>query len=367
MRRTAASWIAIELTPGCTDSFSGKKDEAKKIYESDNLMRLVRFVEANNLHVLFAPPRNKKWRAAGTVESRSSLLLMIQSLIAPSVLSFDTLQFSKEVFGFPDSQRVVYGNAIEQQMFGGFSGREVNMEWVLHSLNFWKYHLMREDEGTLYYAFNALDHSDRPRYWSQQLSNGAATLGQHWKGSYSFVDRDVIRRVRDNTNDAYFQDEFNGESEADAFQDLRLELVSRGEETWPFAFERHLHSLRRPVVKAKTRAQKRSAAAGAEETDDLRPVSFRFNGEGSDSYEDFRASGWLNPLPPPAWRGRLAPHDHDEVFRGGRHWLHGHRSPVGLRGRRAPRRPDHAGPLVVADRRRGPQHVLGPVHSLVRR
>lgn len=62
-----------------------------------------------------------------------------------------------------------------------------------------------------------------------------------------------------------------------------------------------------PVPSIRTRAQKKSSVGGTpEEISNFKPLSFRFNGSGSDSEESFLASGWLNSLPPqqgiPGWQ-----------------------------------------------------------------
>ena len=213
-------------------------------------------------------------------------------------------------FGFPDSQVAVYSTRDQNPIFIGCNGLDVNMEFMLHNLNFWKYHMVRETENTLFYAFDELGDCDRPRWWSSQLQNEPASrknLGKHWKGSYAYVDREDIEDVRCGRGDSLqIQDSFAGEDQAFSFQDMQLAITPEGDDfTWPNCFEKILQSLTLPPAsRAKTRAQKRSATP--EEVASFKPLSFHFEGEGQDVQERFLAAGWLNPLPTqsgiPGWQ-----------------------------------------------------------------
>lgn len=217
-------------------------------------------------------------------------------------------------YSFPDSQLTVYSPASEQPIFGGCHGLDVNVEFVLHNVNFWKYHMVRQVEGTLFDALDELDLFERPRWWSSQPAQGVRALGKRWKGSYAYLDREELDELLHYGHDAendQIQDKFAGEDENFSFQDMKLELVDPNERKvpWPEAFERHLHALTPPAPttptnRAKTRAQKRSATPDC--IIDAKPLSFHFTGSGQDTTEQFFASGWLNPLPPqhgvPGWQ-----------------------------------------------------------------
>ena len=272
-------------------------------YESANLTHLKRFLIANNLlTIIFEPPKVKAGRFSSKRSSDlvkpTPLLLTLQVICAPMLLSFEP-HLVNEHWAFPDSQCAVYSTANIHPMFIGCNDLDVNMEFILHNLNFWKYHMVREVENTLFYAFEELDECDRPRWWSSQLQQGTTRkLGKHWKGSYAYVDREDIDAMRQGDGEyMQIQDLFAGEDHAFTFQDMQLEMTPEGEEiTWPPAFEKILRSLTLPASRAKTRAQKRSATP--EEISSLKPLSFHFEGEGQDVLEQFLAAGWLNPLPP---------------------------------------------------------------------
>lgn len=210
-------------------------------------------------------------------------------------------------YGFPDSQAAVYSTTNTKPLFGGHYGLDVNMEFVLQNINFWKYHMIREVENTLFYAFSELEECDQPRWLSSQLRQGGRRkLGKHWKGSYAYIEREEIEAIRTGKSDSdQIQDYFAGEDNAHEFQDMVLEVMPEGSAVkWPRAFEQVLHSLTPPVATAKTRAQKRSATP--DEVAKFKPLSFQFEGGGQDVAEQFLAAGWLNQLPAqqgiPGWQ-----------------------------------------------------------------
>lgn len=231
------------------------------------------------------------------------LLFTIWVVLAPAMLS---LEFEHlRTFQFPDSQLMAYGTAEKIPIFGGCNGLDINMEWVLHLLNFWKYHMLRAEENTLYHAYKQLEEDEMPRFWDRQLKSGGNVLGKRWKGSYAYVERDEIDDVRNSCGyETPVQDLFNGDADEGQFQDMRLEWIEPDAIAWPPLFEQHLHSLKVPESRAKTRAQHRSATPDA--ILDFKSRNFQFNGEGSDTTEEFCALGWLNALPPqqgiPGWQ-----------------------------------------------------------------
>jgi len=231
------------------------------------------------------------------------LLHTIWVMLAPAMLNLKNQHL--QTYSFPISQSVVYGKAEDHPIFGGCNSLDVNMGWALHHLNFWKYHMVRQEEHTLFDAFSNLAEDEIPRFWNQQLKTGGSKLGKYWKGSYAYVERNVIAEIRDGRGeDGLIQDEFNGEAESGSFQNMHLEWIGEGKAEWPQMFEDHLHSLTPPTNRAKTRAQHRSATP--EGLTGFKSKNFQFSGEGYDATEDFCAQGWLNALPPqqgiPGWQ-----------------------------------------------------------------
>ena len=66
---------------------------------------------------------------------------------------------------------------------------KINTIFLLHIVNFFKYHLTNETEDTLFRAYSQLGNSQKPRAWDGPLQQGRGIpgvkkLGRHWKGSY---------------------------------------------------------------------------------------------------------------------------------------------------------------------------------------
>lgn len=89
------------------------------------------------------------------------------------------------VFGYPQSQLLAYAAAKDEPIFTGFNQGIVNMRWVLHLANFFRYHMLNSDEhSSLFEALNGLSNEQKPRGWAQQPGREPAKLERHWKGTY---------------------------------------------------------------------------------------------------------------------------------------------------------------------------------------
>lgn len=62
--------------------------------------------------------------------------------------------------------------------------RRINIEYVLHIANFFKYHMVRSEEHTLYQDVWMLAEDQKPKIWEEKLEDGTKPLGRYWKGSY---------------------------------------------------------------------------------------------------------------------------------------------------------------------------------------
>ncbi|KAF2745527.1 hypothetical protein M011DRAFT_138892 [Sporormia fimetaria CBS 119925] len=215
-------------------------------------------------------------------------------------LMFHTEAPRYDICYFEDSQRAVYEHWNRAPIFTGDGDLQVNMEWALHCFNFFRHHMVREDVNSLYDAMAALEPGDRPSAWRNQISQGRSIMSRHWKGTYSYLTHEELRRLRRDKegSDEYFVDKNIDEGEN--IQDLTLDFKTKGEFTWPEGFETRLQSLRPTMALRKTRAQYRSSKT--EEP----PAPILVQGQGRDHDDTFFASGWLNPLAPqhgiPGWQ-----------------------------------------------------------------
>lgn len=230
------------------------------------------------------------------------LMQIVQVMCAPMLLRVKK-SLGLVYLGFNESQQVVYNTPEQAPLLKGIHGMGVNMEYVLHNINFWKHHMLRPEEATLYRAFSELSKQDRPRWWSSQLKQGVSNLGKNWKGCYAYISPHDLGFLR--YEDAEALDCFGGEEDGYEFQNLTLNLVHDNKDiVWPETFEEYIPTGMLPTRAPRTRAQKRARGPGSIAAH--RPQNFSFAGDGEDTGEEFMASGWLSALPEqegvPGWQ-----------------------------------------------------------------
>ena len=214
------------------DAFSEKPVDAIT-YESPNLAHLIRFVEELNVLHHYPPipvPRSStrcrcgRGRSTRDTTSHSRIFTTVQIMCMPMLLR-PGKDIGLVTLGFNTSQTIAYGTPEAYPILHGPCNLDVNMDYILHNINFWKHHMLRASENTLYRAFTALPEDKRPRWWDTQLKQGVSHLGKNWKGCYAYIGRDDITYLRQNGEDEVI-DCFGGEEGAYEFQDLTLNLIS---------------------------------------------------------------------------------------------------------------------------------------------
>lgn len=156
------------------------------------------------------------------------------------------LSLDYQTFDFDMSQRMVYQHPDHCPMFLDQNMCSVNINYLLHIMNFFKYHCTRSDEWTLRGIFEALEAHQRPQAWTTQLSQGPSILGSEWLGSYSYLhSRKEIIAIRNNPGDRLFMDTIDSK---DGFQTLTLDFSPPPSISFPDVFERHLQSLPPPAL-----------------------------------------------------------------------------------------------------------------------
>ena len=88
--------------------------------------------------------------------------------------------------GLAYSQFAVYRHPDESPMFNFGDKSQVSISLLLHIANFFKHHMTRKDENTLYDLFSQLEEHEKPKAWKSRLhqGDGAPRPGRHWKGTY---------------------------------------------------------------------------------------------------------------------------------------------------------------------------------------
>ena len=160
----------------CLESFTGE------IYDDEFGRPTCRNLYALKQFVLSSRNFTDVNRLGPRSASLSPQLAALQLMCAHFML--DEKIGTEDVYSFEVSQKAVYESAKVAPIFHGFNDLQVNMEWVLHALNFFRYHMMRECENTLYVPFHDLSGLQKPLAWKTRLQDGSHKLGGDWMGTY---------------------------------------------------------------------------------------------------------------------------------------------------------------------------------------
>ncbi|MCJ1461476.1 hypothetical protein MMC07_000073 [Pseudocyphellaria aurata] len=255
---------------------------------SKNIDRLREFVTKSNLlHKLFCG-RPVQLRMTGLFQA-IQLLLTHWSL---------DLSMKCPTYSFEISQKVVYTHPDVTPIFK-HRVSTVNMTYLLHIVNFFKYHITVPEEKTLHPFFKELAEDQRPRAWDNGIDQGLSRVGTTWKGTYAYMDSRLVRQIRNvRAGSAIFMDGFGIEWGDGAFQSLHLDFDPAHCCPWPRGFEEHLQALPSHLSAAAVHGH-------AVEPRRRGRDYLLFSGTGMDNIP-FHCSGVLHALPPqhdiPGWQ-----------------------------------------------------------------
>ncbi|TAQ86739.1 hypothetical protein B7494_g4941 [Chlorociboria aeruginascens] len=143
-----------------------------------------------------------------TARSEGSLVLIIQLCLTS--LSLDPQSCNTKVSHFDLSQAEVYTCPNDQPIFMGAGKQDLNVRWLLHVVNFFKFHFKAaKGEGILSHAYRDLAPEEVPQPWIGKLKEGTQQLGSHWKGAYAYLDPEDLKSLRDKDGGVY-TDEMDG-------------------------------------------------------------------------------------------------------------------------------------------------------------
>lgn len=109
---------------------------------------------------------------------------------------FEREDIKQDIFAIEQSQRVVYMTTQVAPLYKGPDRSDVNMEWFLHCLNFFRFHMVNAEIASLIDTMADLSPGQKPSAWRGGLKKGAYAMGRHWKGTYSFLDQREIQKLR---------------------------------------------------------------------------------------------------------------------------------------------------------------------------
>lgn len=94
-----------------------------------------------------------------------------------------SLGFRTHSFEF--SQQAVYSTAQKWPLFLDKFSTKVNVEYLLHIVNFFKHHMTGFNEQ-MFDIVSELEEDEKPGPWDRKLFQGPGVkkLGKYWKGAY---------------------------------------------------------------------------------------------------------------------------------------------------------------------------------------
>lgn len=136
------------------------------------------------MEVMFSRAPKATRGSNGPPKPGDELLPLIQLVLSSLSLRFE----HAHCWSFDDSQRMCYMSTTTEPLFKGPHGTDVNLEWALHVINFFRYHALRSEEATLHGPWKELTESDNglglPQLMKQQVNNDEPVIGQQWQGTY---------------------------------------------------------------------------------------------------------------------------------------------------------------------------------------
>lgn len=151
---------------------------------SKNLVQLRRFVQSSNIldNVSY-----------DTFASYGARLMQTLQLVFTH-WQLDT-SIRSDIRGFALSQHTVYTRPDEMFLFIDKKWT-LNLSYLLHVANFFKYHMKSDHEDTLNHLILDLANSEKPAAWDQKLTTGpqVAPLGASWMGSFGSFPQNHARR-----------------------------------------------------------------------------------------------------------------------------------------------------------------------------
>lgn len=154
------------------------------------------------------PPEDTSRMERDEKKGMNPMLAAVKVMCSP--LLFEHENSKHHVFAVELLQRAVYASTNKAPIYEGINLTEVNMEWIMKCLDFFRHHMTNQEVMTLSDAMEDLSALQKPKAWQEPLRNGTFPLSKHWKGTYSFLDPNEQRKLRllpdDDDSDTYYSD-----------------------------------------------------------------------------------------------------------------------------------------------------------------
>ncbi|KAH6719263.1 hypothetical protein BKA61DRAFT_543704 [Leptodontidium sp. MPI-SDFR-AT-0119] len=104
-------------------------------------------------------------------------------------------------------------------VFTGLYKQVVNIRWLLHVVNFFKFHLKSDGEGLLEHEYRILEHDEFPQFWTGHIKGGTQPLARHWKGLTKHQDMDFFFDTADKPPSYVWPENFEAILGSNPFED----------------------------------------------------------------------------------------------------------------------------------------------------
>lgn len=155
------------------------------------------------------PPQDADRLDKGKKKGMNPMLAAVKVMCSPLLFAHE--HSKHHVFAVEMLQRTVYAATNKAPLYEGIHLTEVNMEWVMKCMDFFRHHMMNHEVLSLTDAMEDLTALQKPTAWQEPLRNGPYPLSRGWRGTYSYLNPNEQRKLRlladdDDESEAFFSD-----------------------------------------------------------------------------------------------------------------------------------------------------------------
>ncbi|TVY87547.1 hypothetical protein LAWI1_G006672 [Lachnellula willkommii] len=177
-----------------------------------------------------------------TANKTGSLVYIIQLALTP--ISLHPGYCNNKVSHFDVSQMHAYSTAKAQPIFVGKVLQDINVRWLLHTINFFKFHFKSGNgEGIIANDYALLEPDQYVQPWVGLIEAGTQPLGRFWKGAHTFMDnRDVLALRTDKNAPSHIYSDAVDPGESFPELEIYFDESKFPSSCWPVMWERMLRS-----------------------------------------------------------------------------------------------------------------------------
>ncbi|TVY34995.1 hypothetical protein LSUB1_G006947 [Lachnellula subtilissima] len=177
-----------------------------------------------------------------TANKPGSLVYVIQLALTPISLHPDYC--NNRVSHFDVSQMHAYSTAKAQPIFVGKVLQDINVRWLLHTINFFKFHFKSSrGEGIIANDYALLEPDQYVQPWVGLIEAGTQPLGRFWKSAHTFMDnRDVWALRTDKNAPSHIYSDSVDPGEIFPELEILFDESKFPSSCWPVMWERMLRS-----------------------------------------------------------------------------------------------------------------------------